>query len=73
MASRWKRFFVAANRWPDANPWKFSLGVGVLMFFIGWWGHVGRLGNGVIAGVIWGVVFFAVTAANLWRGRPKTS
>jgi hypothetical protein len=72
MVSRWKRFFVAANRWPASNAWKLSVGVGVLTFFIGWWG-MGRVGNGVIAGVIWGVVFFAVTAANLWRQRAKTS
>jgi hypothetical protein len=73
MVRRGKRFLVAANRWPEGNPWKFSVFVGVLFFFIGWLG-AGRLGSsGVIAGLIWGVVFFAVTALNLRRQRTKTS
>jgi hypothetical protein len=67
MASRWNRLFVAMDRWPYANPWKWSLGVGVLMFFVGWLG-MGRLGTGYMAGVIWGSVFFVITAAKICPG-----
>jgi hypothetical protein len=45
---------------------------GRAVLFIGWLSFHG-LGNGVGAGLIWGVVFFAVTAANLRRRRTKTS
>jgi Flp pilus assembly protein TadB len=72
MVGRRNGFFAAVNRWPEANPWKFSVLVGVLFFFVGWLSFHG-LGNGVGAGLIWGVVFFAVTAANLRRRRTKTS
>jgi hypothetical protein len=65
--SRWKSFSVATDRWAHVNPWKWSIGVGAFMFFVGWLG-LGRQGLGVMAGVIWGLAWFAITAARLCPG-----
>jgi hypothetical protein len=72
MVSRLQRLLVAANRWPPDHPWMWSVFVGVLMFFLGWLSFR-SLGIGVGAGLIWGVVFFAVTAFNMRRQRTKIS
>jgi hypothetical protein len=71
MVSRWTRFSSAMNRWPQAHPRKWSVCVGVLMFLVGWWGS-GRPGNRLIAGAIWGLLFFAVTAVSMRRGPGGT-
>jgi hypothetical protein len=70
MIDHWHHFSRATDLWARSNPWKWSTGVGVLMFFLGWltWG---RMGLGVMAGVIWGAVFFAFTAAKLTRAKRR--
>jgi hypothetical protein len=70
MIDRWHRFSTATDLWARSNPWKASTVTGVLMFFVGWvtWG---RVGIGVMAGVIWGLMFFAFTAAKLVRAKRR--
>jgi len=81
--SRVSRAHVAINDWVRANPWKWSIAVGCLMFFVGWlvYGR-GPIGLGIWAGVGWGVAFFLLNAAmyapRLWprfarphRSRPQ--
>jgi hypothetical protein len=69
MVGRLKRFHIAVDRWVRANPWKWSACFGILMFFVGWLStRHSTLGGGPWVGVLWGGMFFILTAVRYCPG-----